>query len=387
MVEGVLVVLTILLLVMGGSAIVLWRRSRHAAGTVTRASPADPARREFLRAGAATVGGLALAAVTSRVAAAAPHHARAPQRPYAPTMHGGNMAVGDVDVRRLGFDPVRYLTQFDMGKVTRLPNGRTQREYTIVASEREIEIAPGVFFPAWVFGPQGRPGSVPGPTIRCREGDLLRIRLINASTQPHTLHFHGFHTAEMDGVPGIGRGDIMPGESFTYEFDASPFGLHLYHCHTAPLKRHIHKGLYGTFIIDPRQGRPPARELVMMMNAFDTTFDDENEVYAVNTVAFHYAKHPIRVKRGELVRIYLVNITEFDPVNSLHIHGNFFQVYRTGTSLRPSEFTDTIMLCQAERAILELRFPHPGRFMFHAHQTEFTELGWMGLFEVTDNGV
>jgi FtsP/CotA-like multicopper oxidase with cupredoxin domain len=153
-----------------------------------------------------------------------------------------------------------------------------------------------------------------------------------------------------------------------------------------PLKRHIHKGLYGTFIIDPRQGRPAAQELVMMMNGFDTNFDDENEVYAVNSVAFHYARHPIRVARDRLVRIYLVNITEFDPINSLHIHGNFFNVFRTGTKLTPVDFTDTIMLCQAERAVLELRFPYAGRFMFHAHQSEFTELGWMGLFEVTDNG-
>lgn len=311
-----------------------------------------------------------------------PAEAKAPTVPVPPHLsHGGNLTVGEVDIKRMGFDPMRYLTQFDTGKVSKSPSGRTLRDYTIIASEREIEIAPGVFFPAWVFN-----GTVPGPTLRCREGDLVRVRLINASKHPHTLHFHGFHKAEMDGVPGIGRGDIMPGESFTYEFEAVPFGLHLYHCHTAPLKRHIHKGLYGTFIIDPKQGRPPARELVMMMNAFDTTFDDENEVYAVNTVAFHYAKHPIQVKRNELVRIYLVNITEFDPINSLHIHGNFFHVFRTGTQLKPTEFTDTLMLCQAERAILELRFPFNGRFMFHAHQTEFTELGWMGIFEVSDNG-
>jgi len=295
--------------------------------------------------------------------------------------HAGNMTLGDVDIKRLRFDPSRYLTHFDRGKPTRLPDGRTLREYTIVASGREIEIVPGVFFPAWVFN-----GTVPGPTLRATEGDLLRVTLINAHDHPHTLHFHGFHTAEMDGVPGIGRGDILPGESFTYEFEASPSGLHLYHCHSLPLKRHIHKGLYGTFIIDPKQGRPRARELVMMMNAFDTNFDGENEVYAVNSVAFHYAKHPIRVKRNELVRIYLVNITEFDPINSIHIHGNFFHVYRTGTQLRPTEFTDTIMLCQAERAVLELRFPYAGKFMFHAHQSEFTELGWMGLFEVTEDG-
>ena len=109
-------------------------------------------------------------------------------------------------------------------------------------------------------------------------------------------------------------------------------------------------------------------------------------LYAVNTVAFHYARHPILVARDRLVRIYVVNLTEFDPVNSIHIHGNFFNVFRTGTRLEPSEFTDTIMLCQAERAVLEMRFPYAGQFMFHAHQTEFTELGWMGLFEVTADG-
>jgi FtsP/CotA-like multicopper oxidase with cupredoxin domain len=349
-------------------------------------------RRDFLKAtaGAAGIlGGLAVHGGTT-FAATRPHGqlhgAAAPTYPT-PIQHGGNVTVGEVDVARMGYDPVQFISHFDYGKVSTLPNGRTVRDYTIVASEREIEIAPGVFFPAWVFGPEGRGGTVPGPTLRCREGDLVRVKLINASNHPHTLHFHGFHKAEMDGVPGIGRGDVLRGETFTYEFDALPFGLHLYHCHTAPLKRHIHKGLYGTFIIDPKKPRPPARELVMVMNAFDTNFDGDNEVYAVNTVAFHYAKHPIKVRRKELVRIYLVNLTEFDPVNSLHIHGNFFNVYRTGTRLRPTEFTDVIMLCQAERAILEVRFPFAGRFMFHAHQSEFTELGWMGIFEVSDNGV
>ena len=119
----------------------------------------------------------------------------------------------------------------------------------------------------------------------------------------------------------------------------------------------------------------------MVMNAFDTNFDADNEVYAVNTVGFHHMMEPIQVKVGELVRINLVNVTEFDLINSLHLHGMFFDVYRTGTRLEPSETTDTVMLCQGERAILETRFRYPGRFMFHAHQSEFAELGWMGFFD------
>jgi FtsP/CotA-like multicopper oxidase with cupredoxin domain len=91
---------------------------------------------------------------------------------------------------------------------------------------------------------------------------------------------------------------------------------------------------------------------------------------------------PIQVKRDELVRINLVNVLEFDLLNSLHVHANFFHYYPTGTSLEPVEYTDTIMQCQGQRGILELRFPYEGRFMFHAHQSEFAQLGWMGFFEV-----
>ena len=165
----------------------------------------------------------------------------------------------------------------------------------------------------------------------------------------------------------MGRGNIASGESFTYEFEALPFGLHLYHCHSTPLADHIAKGLYGAFIIDPKKPREKADELVMVMNGFDTNFDRSNEVYAVNTVAFAYHDKPIKVKRGELVRIYVVNILEFDLVNSFHIHANFFDYYPTGTKREPRDFTDTVILGQGERGIAEVRFPFTGKYMFHAH--------------------
>ncbi|HSL20426.1 MAG TPA: multicopper oxidase domain-containing protein [Vicinamibacterales bacterium] len=256
---------------------------------------------------------------------------------------------------------------------TRRPDGSLLREYEIYAVDREIEIAPGLFFPAWTFN-----GQVPGPTLRATEGDRVRVTFVNQGTHPHTIHFHGWHPPEMDG--SLPDQQVQPGGRFIYEFDAEPYGLHLYHCHAVPLKRHIHKGLYGVFIIDPRESRAEADELVMLMNGFDTNFDNDNEVYAVNTVAHYYMHEPIRVGVGELVRIYLANLTEFDLVNSLHLHGMFFDAYRTGTRGSTAEHTDTLMLCQGERAILETRFRYPGDFMFHAHQSEFAELGWMGLF-------
>ncbi|HEV8249632.1 MAG TPA: multicopper oxidase domain-containing protein, partial [Gaiellaceae bacterium] len=138
------------------------------------------------------------------------------------------------------------------------------REYELVAIDRDVEVAPGVHFPAWTYN-----GTVPGPVIRATEDDLLRVRFTNGGSHPHTIHFHGIHPAGMDGVFEI----VGPGETFAYEFTAQPYGLHLYHCHATPLKKHIHKGLYGAFIVDPPEPRPPAQEVVMVMSGFDTDGD------------------------------------------------------------------------------------------------------------------
>jgi FtsP/CotA-like multicopper oxidase with cupredoxin domain len=293
--------------------------------------------------------------------------------------HPGFGPGGRVDHDANGFDPTAVLRDFDQGTTRRLASGRVVREWQLAAQDKEIEVAPGVKVPVWTYN-----GRIPGPTLRAREGERLRVRFGNGSAHPHTIHFHGIHPATMDGVPGVGLGSIPPGKSVTYEFDAEPFGLHLYHCHVQPLADHIHKGMYGAFVIDPKSGRTDADEMVMVMNGFDTDFDRENEFYAVNTIPFHHVNEPIQVKQGELVRIYLVNLLEFDLVNSLHIHANFFHYFPTGTSLEPTEYTDTVMQCQGQRGILELRFPYTGRYMFHAHQSEFAQLGWMGFFEVHD---
>jgi FtsP/CotA-like multicopper oxidase with cupredoxin domain len=300
-----------------------------------------------------------------------------------PAAHDGGHASfrggATVDHAANGFDPHAIARDFDWGKTSRLASGRVVREWELVAFDKEIEVAPGVKFAAWTFN-----GRIPGPTLRCREGERLRITLVNASSHPHTMHFHGIHPAEMDGIPGIGAGEIAPGHKTVYEFDALPAGLHLYHCHVRPLAEHIAKGLYGAFIIDPKDGREDADELVLVMNGFDTNFDRSNEFYAANTIGFAYMHKPIVTRKDQLVRVYLVNVLEYDLVNSFHLHGNLFHYYPTGTSKEPSELTDTVMLCQGQRGVLEWRFPYTGRYMFHAHQSEFTELGWQGFFEVVD---
>jgi manganese oxidase len=325
-------------------------------------------------------------------------HAAASASDASPHAAHANMAIGDVDNAKNGFDPTKMLTDWDTGTVSQLPDGRTLRTFEIVAQDKEIEIVPGVFFPAWTYN-----GRVPGPSLRATEGDRLRIVFRNESSHPHTMHFHGIHSARMDGIPGAG--EVLPGAEFAYEFDAIPFGCHLYHCHSLPLKRHIHKGMYGAFVIDPDPAKHPEQaavagsrqfgspenkewqEFVMVMNAFDTDFDNENEVYAVNTVGHHFTKNPIRIERGKPVRIYLINVTEFDPINSFHLHANFFDYYDHGTTLTPTLKTvDTIMQCQAQRGIIEFTFKghEAGLYMFPAHQSEFAELGWMGMFEVVE---
>lgn len=353
-------------------------------------------RRQFIRSSAwtllGTAGAVALAKATTKGARAAP--------PAILREEEGELgAVGEVDHQANGFDPTALLTDFDYGQVSTLGSGQTLREYTFIAVDKEIEVAPGIFFPAWTYN-----GRVPGPAIRAVEGDRIRIEFINEGSHPHTIHFHGIHLASMDGVPGVGAGLIHPGERTVYEFDAYPFGSHLYHCHANPLKRHIHKGLYGAFIVDPDpakyagQAREVAKtrnhtypenqavnEMLMIMNAFDTNMDGSNEIYAVNTVAFAYMNRPIQIRRDQLQRLYLINITEFDPINSLHLHANFFDYYDHGTTLEPTLKTvDTIIQGQAQRGIVEFSYQgfEPGRYMFHAHQSEFAELGWMGFIEV-----
>ena len=281
-------------------------------------------------------------------------------------------------VQNVDFDPQVYLREFNYGKVSQLEDGRTLREFTIIAEDTKVmEISPGVFFNVWTYN-----GTVPGPTIRATEGDLLRVKFINNGEKPHTIHFHGIHPAEMDGVfEMVGPG----GGQFTYEFIAGPVGVHMYHCHVMPVEEHIARGLYGVYIVDPKEGKPPADEMVMVLNGFDTDFDTENNSYAANSVPFYYQNNPIQINKDELIRVYVINILEFDQINNLHMHGNLFDYYPTGTYRVPSAYTDMITLSQGERGIMEFKYGYPGKYLFHAHKVEFSEKGWVGIFLVKDN--
>ena len=348
--------------------------------------------------------------------------------------------------------PVEYLTYFNCGHVSKDESGRTIRQFTLIVEENQkIPVTyEGHMLDAWTFN-----GTIPGPTIRVTEGDLVRIRVINSNenSNPHSLHTHSIHYAKNDGVSmgGYPGGAISPGRSFTYEFVAQPYGVYPYHCHVDPIADHINRGLYGMMIIDPLEPRPQMTEMAMLLNGYDLDLDLEgptkippaalfqnvedsnmtegmtdnetstdanmtlvssdtesadnqddsgddessdedsgdrvNEIYTVNGKAFDYMMNPIVLQTGKPYRISLVNMLEFDLVNSFHLHGAMFNYYTAGTDETPDYNTDIVTLSQGDRGIMEFTYAYPGTYMFHAHQTEFTDLGWMGLFDVRGNPV
>ena len=169
--------------------------------------------------------------------------------------------------------------------------GRTVREYQFVAAIKEIEVAPGVFFEAWTYN-----GRVPGPTIRATQGDRIRIELVNASPHPHTIHFHGIHPAAMDGVPGAG--EVGAGRNLHLRLRRRVRSAPT--CTTATRSRWLatSTAVCTAHSSSTRQVAGRRRsEMVIVLNAFDTNFDGENEVYAANTIAFAYFDEPIPHRR------------------------------------------------------------------------------------------
>jgi manganese oxidase len=268
-------------------------------------------------------------------------------------------------------NPMKMLRDFDYGTVKQ-ENGRTIREFQLTAGTSIIKLNSAVSYNIWDLN-----GRIPGPTLRAKQGDRIRVLFLNNAGHSHSLHFHGIHPAEMDGVRPISNGNAT-----IYEFDAEPYGVHLYHCHIEPVTRHIAKGLYGMFIIDPPTPRPPADEIVLVMGGYDVNDDSHNDYYAFNGVPHHYMHHPIPIYQDQLIRLYVLNIIEYDPAVTFHLHANFFNVYRYGMSMTPSEKTDVITMGVAERHILEFAFRYPGKYMFHPHQDAIAENGCMGQFEV-----
>lgn len=287
---------------------------------------------------------------------------------------GGNVRIPPSAVQSIGdypYNPMQLLREFDSGKVIQ-EKGRSVRQFEVTAESTPLKLNDAVTFMTWSLNQR-----VPAPTLRAKAGERLRIIFHNADATSHSLHFHGIHPAAMDGIKPVRRG-----KTFVYEFDAEPYGVHPYHCHIAPVTHHIGKGLYGLLIIDPPEGRLPADEMVLVMGGYDLKKKQRNDLYAFNGIPNFYRDHPIEIYQNQLIRVYLLNMIEWDAAVTFHIHANFFQLYPTGHTLVPQMETDVVTMGPAERHILEFTYKYPGMYMFHPHQDHIAERGCMGHFQV-----
>ncbi len=127
------------------------------------------------------------------------------------------------------------------------PAGRGGRvsEYHLSPRVADVDLGPLGRRSLWTYD-----GRYPGPEIRVREGERVRVVVENALREPTSVHWHGLPVPNaMDGVPGLTQPPIAPGESFVYEFDATPAGSYIYHSHQG---LQIDRGLFGPLVVEER---------------------------------------------------------------------------------------------------------------------------------------
>lgn len=233
---------------------------------------------------------------------------------------------------------------------------------------------------AWAYN-----GMVPGPVIRVRNGERVRIRFTNRLPEKTTVHWHGIGVPNSeDGVPGVTQKAIQPGAEYTYEFTARPAGdpdgagTFLYHSHVDE-DRQMSAGLAGTFIIDPPRGSDPQRyDVERTLVVSEWTADPASgrtrgvmqmegmlpNFFTINGKSFPDTEQ-IKVRAGERVLLRLVNAGQFE--HPLHLHGTSFRVVaRDGHPLRVPERRDAITLSSGERADVAFTLPR-GKWAFHCH--------------------
>ena len=250
-----------------------------------------------------------------------------------------------------------------------------------------LTIAADVTYEAWTFG-----GTVPGPVIRLTQGDTVDFTLVNRAPMPHSLDFHAAEIA-----PSRAYLNLAPNDSLHYRFVARVPGAFMYHCGTAPVAMHIANGMYGAVIVDPIGGRAPAREFVFAQSEFYTTQPADPKAvrtldwqkllslapdYVVfNGRAAQYAEHPIHVRVGERLRLYVVNAGP-NRWSAFHVVGAIFdRVYLDGAFTHPLEGVQTMSVPVGGGLIFETKLVEAGTYPFVTHAFADATKGAVGMLE------
>jgi nitrite reductase (NO-forming) len=244
---------------------------------------------------------------------------------------------------------------------------------------QSILIAPGKTYNSMNFA-----GQVPAPTLRVTQGDTVRFTLTNRGSIPHSIDFHAARTPWDKNYQ-----TVAAGQSFTFEWTAADLGVFMYHCGAPPVIMHIGDGMFGTVIVDPKDGRAPAREYLLAQSEFYGTGSDYDammnkppDVVAFNGQAFRYRTAPLPVTAGELLRLFIMNAGP-NNVCAFHVIGALISHYeQDGNPANAQGLHQSVEVLPGGGALVELTIPEAGKYPFVTHKMNDMERGAFGLFDV-----
>jgi manganese oxidase len=230
------------------------------------------------------------------------------------------------------------------------------RIFDVECTEGQWQVSEGQTINAMLYN-----GRVPGPIMRVKQGENVRINVTNKMTQSTAVHFHGVHTPNgMDGVPFVTQPLIKSGATFTYEFAAKNSGSHMYHSHHNAAEQ-VTRGLFGAFIIDPAKTEDDpkvAADYVMVLN-------DAGVGMTINGRSFP-STQPIIANKGDKIRIRYMN--EGLQIHPMHLHGMYQTVIaKDGAKLSVPYLADTLVVAPGERYDVLVDCEEPGAWAFHCH--------------------
>jgi nitrite reductase (NO-forming) len=273
------------------------------------------------------------------------------------------------------------------------PGGGDLIEWELVIEERLMTIAEGYEQLVWTLG-----GDVPGPVLRTRVGDTVRVHLINPpeASIEHSIDFHASQVSMEDEMDSI-----APGEELVYEFTTDYAGVWMYHCGTAPVLHHIANGMYGMLIVEPAEGLPPVDDELWFVQSEwylgpqgePSSYEAANTVAPApdfqmfNGVAAQYADNPIDVTTGETVRMFVLNAGP-SVSTSFHIVGTIFhEVTKEGVHLQAGNEgnwgSQAVDLSPAQGAVIETRTAEDGTYAFVNHAFAYPGRGAIGLLHAS----